>query len=81
MWRCDDGDPMPAALLMCDIRRGRSSERRDRLSRALLDVCASCLGLDPRRIKIEYTQHDGDEMFHPQLGGFNRDWTEDEPTT
>ena len=37
MWRCGDGpdDPRPAAILMCDIRRGRSAELR-------CDLRASC---------------------------------------
>jgi phenylpyruvate tautomerase PptA (4-oxalocrotonate tautomerase family) len=26
-WRCGPEDPRPAALLMCDIREGRSAER------------------------------------------------------
>ena len=25
-------------------------------------------------VKIEFTQHSGDEMYHPQHGGFNREW-------
>ena len=81
VWRCTDEEPISSSLLMCDIRRGRSTTTRERLSRALLQVCAETLGLDPQRIKIEYTQHAGDEMFHPQLGGFNRDWTAEEPTS
>ena len=40
-------------------------------------VCRSptaITGLDPDRIKVEFTQHSGDEMYHPHLGGFNADW-------
>jgi phenylpyruvate tautomerase PptA (4-oxalocrotonate tautomerase family) len=74
VWRCGDGDPEPSALLMCDIRRGRPTETRAELSRQLIAVCADTAGLDPERSKVEFTQHDGDEMYHPQLGGFNRDW-------
>jgi hypothetical protein len=29
-------------------------------------------------LKVEFTQHDGDDMYHPHLGGFNRDWNGDE---
>jgi hypothetical protein len=75
VWRCTDGEPEPGALLMCDIRRGRPAEVRARLCEALVAVCAEVGGLDPAVLKIEFTQHDGDEMWHPQLGGFNRDWT------
>ena len=28
VWRCTDGEPEPGALLMCDVRRGRSAEVR-----------------------------------------------------
>jgi len=29
------------------------------------------------RPNVEFTQHDGDEMYHPALGGFTPDWTPD----
>jgi phenylpyruvate tautomerase PptA (4-oxalocrotonate tautomerase family) len=74
VWRCSEGEPQPSALLMCDVRRGRPPETRAELSRRLLDACSELLGLDPQAIKVEFTQHAGDEMYHPQLGGFNRDW-------
>ena len=77
VWRCTDGEPESSALLMCDIRRGRPVETRAELCRGLLAACAEVAGLDPDRIKIEFTQHDGDEMWHPQLGGFNQDWSPD----
>jgi hypothetical protein len=32
-------------------------------------------------VKVEFTQHSGDEMYHPHLGGFNDDWTGDERIT
>jgi phenylpyruvate tautomerase PptA (4-oxalocrotonate tautomerase family) len=75
VWRCGDGEPRPSALLMCDVRRGRPAATRAELSRRLIDACEELLGLDPQSIKVEFTQHDGDEMYHPQLGGFNRDWS------
>ena len=75
VWRFgEDGDPEPGALLMCDVRRGRAVATRAALCRALVDVCAELGNVDPARLKIEFTQHAGDEMWHPQLGGFNRDW-------
>jgi hypothetical protein len=42
----------------------------------MLVVCEESLGIDPATLKIEFTQHAGDEMFHPQLGGFNQDWAQ-----
>jgi hypothetical protein len=43
-----------------------------------MEICEQILGLDRERIKVEFTQHSGDEMYHPHLGGFNRDWVGDE---
>jgi phenylpyruvate tautomerase PptA (4-oxalocrotonate tautomerase family) len=74
VWRCTAGDPVPAALLMCDVRRGRPAATRAELCRRLVDACQDVAGLDPSLLKIEFTQHDGDEMWHPHLGGFNHDW-------
>ena len=74
VWRCTDAEPVPSALLMCDVRSGRPAAVRAELSRRLLEACADVLGLDPLSIKVEFTQHAGDEMYHPRLGGFNRDW-------
>jgi phenylpyruvate tautomerase PptA (4-oxalocrotonate tautomerase family) len=80
VWRCGDDDPEPHALLMCDVRQGRSADTRAELARQLSDICHEVLGWDPHRIKVEFTQHSGDEMYHPHLGGFNRDWLDDEST-
>jgi phenylpyruvate tautomerase PptA (4-oxalocrotonate tautomerase family) len=74
VWRCGANGAEPSALLECNVRRGRPPETRAELARQLIAACAETLGLDPGRIKVEFTQHDGDEMYHPQLGGFNRDW-------
>jgi hypothetical protein len=68
VWR----DGRPSALLMCDVRRGRPVETRAELARELIAACEDVLGLG--YVKIEFTQHDGDEMYHPHLGGFNREW-------
>lgn len=74
VWRCSDDEPTPAGLVMCDVRAGRSSETRGLLARRIVDVCVRLCGLDEHRLKVEFTQHPGDEMFHPHLGGFNTDW-------
>lgn len=74
IWRCTGGDPYQAALLMCDIRRGRPPEQRARLAEALVAACVELLGLRVDQINVEFTQHDGDEMFHPMLGGLSADW-------
>src|ERR1044072_2852220 len=67
VWR----DGAPSALLMCDVRRGRTVETRAELARRLTAACETALGFS--YIKVEFTQHPGDEMWHPHLGGFNQD--------
>ncbi|ANW00164.1 tautomerase family protein [Bradyrhizobium icense] len=74
IWRCTEAEPYPAALLMCDIRRGRPPEQRARLARALVEAIVEILGLRVDQINVEFTQHAGDEMYHPLLGGLSDDW-------
>lgn len=79
VWRCHEGtDPTPSALIMCDIRQGRPVETRAALAAALITACAELFPLDDTWLKVEFTQHTGDEMYHPHLGGFNKDWAGDE---
>jgi phenylpyruvate tautomerase PptA (4-oxalocrotonate tautomerase family) len=81
VWRChESGPPTPSGLIMCDIRKGRDAATRARLAQALIDVCVDLFDLDALWMKVEFTQHSGDEMYHPHLGGFNADWTGDERT-
>lgn len=78
LWRCGDGEPTPAAIMMCDIRKGRDAQIRMELSRALIDMCNEVLGLESGQLNIEFTQHSGDEMYHQRLGSFSAEWTADE---
>ena len=78
LWRCTAGEPYEAALLMCDIRKGRPPEQRAELARALVDACIEKLGLRIEQINVEFTQHAGDEMYHPMRGGLSDDWRPDE---
>ena len=79
VWRChESGPPTPSALIMCDIRKGRPIETRAHLAQSLIDVCLEICELDRLWMKVEFTQHAGDEMYHPHLGGFNADWSGDE---
>jgi phenylpyruvate tautomerase PptA (4-oxalocrotonate tautomerase family) len=74
MWRCNEGDPRPAALLMCDIRRGRPAALRAELARKLIDACIEIVGLREDNLNLEFTQHNGDEMYHTLYGGLSDDW-------
>src|SRR5687767_12851729 len=78
VWRCSDSEPYPAALLMCDIRRGRTAEQRSKLAEALVNACIEILGLRIDQINVEFTQHSGDEMYHSILGGLSDEWNENE---
>lgn len=75
VWHCTDEAPVPGTLLMCDVRAGRDRSTREQLARQLVDLVAEYSPVSRMDIKVEFTQHSGDEMFHPFLGGFNQDWT------
>jgi phenylpyruvate tautomerase PptA (4-oxalocrotonate tautomerase family) len=77
LWRIIDDEPTPVSVLMCDIRKGRSAEKRIQVARALCADCIQLLGLPEDRLNVEFTQHSGDEMYHPALGGFSPEWSID----
>jgi phenylpyruvate tautomerase PptA (4-oxalocrotonate tautomerase family) len=76
VWRIaeEGGEPVPVALMMLDIRRGRPPELRMEVAKALCALCVEILGLQEDRLNVEFTQHSGDEMYHPALGGFSPEW-------
>jgi phenylpyruvate tautomerase PptA (4-oxalocrotonate tautomerase family) len=78
IWRCTEDEPTVGALLMLDIRKGRSAEVRTELAKALIEVCRETLGLDAYELNVEFTQHTGDEMYHSRFGGLSKDWSADE---
>lgn len=78
VWRMVDGTPVPVSVLMCDIRSGRPPELRMEVAKALCADCIDILGLREDRLNVEFTQHSGDEMYHPTLGGFSPEWSSDE---
>ncbi len=78
LWRCTADEPYPAALLMCDIRTGRPPEQRAELAKMLIGACMDILGLRIEQVNLEFTQHTGDEMYHPLRGGLSADWRPDE---
>ncbi|NDL60068.1 tautomerase family protein [Phytoactinopolyspora mesophila] len=79
VWRCHQSSPpTPSALIMCDIRRGRSVETKATLAQSLIDTLVEMCDLNSLWVKVEFTQHSGEDMFHPHLGGFNVEWSGDE---
>jgi phenylpyruvate tautomerase PptA (4-oxalocrotonate tautomerase family) len=87
LWRCGASEPVPSAVLMCDIRGGRPPAQRAELAAALHVACVDALNLDPLHLGVEFTQHTGDEIYRTILidgvvrGGLARDWDPSEATT
>jgi phenylpyruvate tautomerase PptA (4-oxalocrotonate tautomerase family) len=80
VWRITEagGPAVPVSVMMLDIRKGRPPELRMAVAKALCAHCTGILGLAEDRLNVEFTQHSGDEMYHPALGGFSPEWTPDE---
>jgi hypothetical protein len=76
VWRIAEAgsDPVPVSVMMLDIRRGRPPELRMDVAKALCRHCIEILGLRKDCLNVEFTQHSGDEMYHPALGGYSPDW-------
>jgi phenylpyruvate tautomerase PptA (4-oxalocrotonate tautomerase family) len=76
VWRVAEAgmEPVPVSMLMLDIRKGRSPEQRMEVAQALCAHCIEILGLQKNRLNVEFTQHSGDEMYHPALGGYSPEW-------
>ncbi|TFZ05070.1 tautomerase family protein [Ramlibacter rhizophilus] len=76
VWRIPEigGEAVPVSLMMLDIRRGRPAQLRMEVAKALCAHCKDILGIPEDRLNVEFTQHDGDEMYHPTLGGYSPDW-------
>ncbi len=76
LWRIPETgrDPVPVSVMMLDIRRGRPQELRMAVAKALCAHCVEILKLPEDRLNVEFTQHCGDEMYHPALGGFSPEW-------
>jgi 5-carboxymethyl-2-hydroxymuconate isomerase len=71
-------EPVPVSVLTLDIRQGRSPELRMEVAKALCSHCVEILALREDRLNVEFTQHTGDEMYHPALGGYSPEWQPDE---
>ncbi|HYZ74579.1 MAG TPA: hypothetical protein VE641_15990, partial [Chthoniobacterales bacterium] len=55
------------------------AQLRAELARLLIDACIEIVGLRDDNLNIEFTQHDGDEMYHTLYGGLSGDWNPNEP--
>lgn len=73
LFRQIDDALVPAAVIHCDVRRGRAPEQRQALAAGLVAACAAALGLPPGRVVVEFTQHAADEMYRD--GAWGQEWT------
>ena len=76
LFRCGPDEPEPAAVIHCDIRRGRPPEQRLAFAQQLVAACAEQLGLASDRVAVEFTQHTADEMY--RNGSWGREWSASE---
>jgi phenylpyruvate tautomerase PptA (4-oxalocrotonate tautomerase family) len=64
---------VPAVVVGCDIRRGRAPEVRLELGHRVAALIEETLGWPRDRVILEFTQHDGDEIYRE--GRLSADWT------
>src|SRR5438094_10613808 len=76
LYRCGPSEPEPAAVIHCDIRRGRPAEQRLALAKRLVEECVEHLGLRRDLVAVEFTEHSADEMF--RNGSWGQEWTPSE---
>ena len=67
--RYQAGEMREFILMMCEVRRGRPADQRLRLAQALQAEIARAFAWPIERIVIEFTQHEGDEMFRDGAWG------------
>jgi phenylpyruvate tautomerase PptA (4-oxalocrotonate tautomerase family) len=63
----------PVTMVLVEFRRGRPSEKRLTLGRAIVDACVELLGVPRRTVLVEFTPHTGEEMLRD--GHWVADWT------
>src|SRR5258708_5047775 len=61
VWRCSAGEPEPAALLSCDIRRGRPPEQRAELAQGPFHPSVGTVRLGLARLVAGRTPHTSGE--------------------
>ena len=66
------------AMVLVEIRRGRSLEQRLELGRRIVDICTAVLNVPRRTVLVEFTVHAGDEILRD--GQWAGDWTDAEAT-
>ena len=72
----ESDSPRPITIVSCDVRRGRTSDQRTALGRALAAACARALGTTDDRVIVYITEHEASEIYRD--GGAAPEWRNDE---
>jgi aryl-alcohol dehydrogenase-like predicted oxidoreductase len=64
-----------AVAVNMPLEKARLHKLGMEVAKALCRDCIDVLGLREDRLNVEFTQHAGDEMYHPTLGGYSPEWT------
>jgi phenylpyruvate tautomerase PptA (4-oxalocrotonate tautomerase family) len=65
--------PEPAVVLLCDVRRGRGEDYRQRFGDRVAELVEDALGWSRDGVLVYFTQHAGDEIY--RAGSLMEDWT------
>jgi phenylpyruvate tautomerase PptA (4-oxalocrotonate tautomerase family) len=68
-----DGALETVVMVNCDVRRGRPPAQRERLGDAVAALLQDRLEWPRRRTILEFTQHDGNEVWRST--GLGNDWS------
>jgi phenylpyruvate tautomerase PptA (4-oxalocrotonate tautomerase family) len=63
---------VPAVVVGCDIRRGRTAATRLVLGHRVAELLEGALGWPRERVILEFTEHAGDEIYRE--GRLSEDW-------
>ena len=63
----------PITMVLVEIRRGCSLDRRLELGRRIVDICTEVLGVPKKTVLVEFTVHTADAMLRD--GKWAGDWT------
>jgi hypothetical protein len=60
-------------MVLVEIRRGRSLDRRPELGRRIVDICGEVLSVPKRTVLVEFTVHSSNEILRD--GEWAGEWT------
>jgi phenylpyruvate tautomerase PptA (4-oxalocrotonate tautomerase family) len=63
----------PITMVLVEIRRGRSLDRRLELGRRIVDICGEVLSVPKRTVLVEFTVHSSNEILRD--GEWAGEWT------